>query len=211
MIKVKINSAKLNSAYNPEDSLEDLWDFIQEQKFDSRKTSQNQTAATFTQGFKQGWFKPGDLVVDYGGGAYDNAIEYCADRDVICAVYDPFNRTKDYNRQTMAVVREAGGADVVTCNNVLNVIEEDSVRLTVLKNINRLVKPGGTIYFLIHEGDGKGVGRITRTATYIDENGEKQETQSWQNHQKAEWYMEAIQSIWPQAVRKGKTIIVNNV
>ena len=211
MIKVKINSAKLNSAYNADDSLEDLWDFIKEQKFDSRKTSQSQIAATFKRGFERGWFKPGDLVLDYGGGAYDHAIEFCADRDVMCAVYDPFNRTAEYNRQTMAVVKEHGGADVVTCNNVLNVIEEDSVRLTVLKNINRLIKSGGTIYFLIHEGDGKGVGRVTKTGTYVDENGEEHETTSWQNNQKTAWYLDAIKSVWPQAEKKYGLIIVKNV
>lgn len=208
MIKVKINSAKLNSAYNPEDSLEDLWDFIQEQEFDSAETSQSIIAATF----KNVNFPAGSLVVDYGGGRYDHAIEYLKKQDVICAVYDPFNRSQEYNKQTMAVVKEHGGADFVTCNNVLNVIKEDEVRLSVLKNINRIIKPGGTIYFLIHEGTKKDreIGsRMTKQKT-VTKDGKEVVSQSWQNFQKAEWYMEAIQSVWPQAVRKGKMIIVEN-
>lgn len=207
MIKVKINSAKLNSAYNPEDSLEDLWDFIQEQEFDSAETSQSQIAATF----KKGLIPKGSFVIDFGGGKYDKAINWCKDLGIICAVYDPFNRSKDYNKQTMQLVKEAGGADFVTCNNVLNVIKEDDVRLSVLKNINRLVKPGGTIYLLIHEGDGDGNSRITKQKTYKNEQGENVTTTSWQNHQKTDWYMEAVRSVWPQAKRKGNLIIVENV
>lgn len=206
MIKVKINSAKLNSAYNPEDSLEDLWDFIQEQEFDSAETSQSQIAATFSKVN----FPAGSLVVDYGGGRYDHAIEYLKDKDVICAVYDPFNRSKEYNKQTMAVVKEAGGADYVTCNNVLNVIKEDEVRLSVLDNINRLVKPGGTIYFLIYEGNKTGEGRETkRKVKTVD--GQQVETKSWQNNQKTAWYLDTIQQIWPQAKKKGNMIVVENV
>lgn len=208
----KVNSCgNLNSAYDPNDTLEDLWQFVQEQKFDSRKTSKKQVARTFSYGFSKGWFQPGDVVVDYGGGAFDYAIEYCTDRDVICAVYDPFNRSAEYNKETMALVHKAGGADIVTCNNVLNVIEEEPVRLTVLNNINRIVKQGGSIYFLIHEGDGTGNSRVTQESKYIDENGEEQITTSWQNHQKTDWYLDAIKSIWPQAKKtNGNLIVVEN-
>lgn len=206
MIKVKINSAKLNSAYSADDSLEDLWDFIQEQEFDSAETSQSQIAATFNKVS----FPAGSLVCDYGGGRYDHAIEYLKNQDVMCVVYDPFNRSKGYNKQTMAVLKKAGGADYVTCNNVLNVIKEDEVRLSVLNNINRLIKPGGTIYFSIYEGNKSGEGRETkRKVKTVD--GQTTETKSWQNNQKAEWYLEAIQSIWPQAKRKGNMIVVENV
>jgi len=208
MIKVKMNSSKLNSAYNADDSLEDLWDYIKEQEFDSAETSQSQIAATF----KNISFPAGSLIVDYGGGRYDHAIEYLKKKDVICAVYDPFNRTKEYNKQTMAVVKEAGGADYVTCNNVLNVIKEDEVRLSVLKNIDRIIKPGGTIYFLIHEGskeDREKGARMTKQKT-VTKDGKEVVSKSWQNFQKAEWYMDAIQSIWPQAKRKSNMIIVEN-
>ena len=88
----KVNSCgTLNSAYDPEDTLEDLWQFVQEQEFDSAETSQSQIAATFNKVS----FPAGSLIIDYGGGRYDHAIEYLKKQDVICAVYDPFNRTKE--------------------------------------------------------------------------------------------------------------------
>lgn len=202
----KVNSCgNLNSAYDPDDTLEDLWQFVQEQEFDSAETSQSQIAATFNKVS----FPAGSLIIDYGGGRYDHAIEYLKKQDVICAVYDPFNRTKEYNKQTMAVVKEAGGADYVTCNNVLNVIKEDEVRLSVLDNINRLVKPGGTIYFLIYEGNKSGEGRETkRKVKTVD--SQQVETKSWQNNQKTAWYLDTIQQIWPQAKKKGNMIVVEN-
>ncbi len=52
----------------------------------------------------------------------------------------------------MKEIRSNGGADTVTCSNVLNVIKEPEVRLNVLKNIKKLVKPNGIVYITVYEG-----------------------------------------------------------
>lgn len=53
--------------------------------------------------------------------------------------------------------------DIVVCNNVLNVIEDDAVVLTVLETLESYNKP---ILITIYEGDKSGTGKITSKKTY---------------------------------------------
>ena len=184
-----------NEAFNPDDSLEDLWDFIQEQEFDSSVTSIN--SSNLPAVFKNSNVKmnPGTVNLDYGGGKFDNVAEYLKDKDVINLVYDPFNRSKEHNKEVLQIVRKNGGADTVTCSNVLNVIQEESVRLSVLKNINRLVKSGGTVYITVYEGDGSGQGKSN------------QKRKSYQTNMKTQDYVDEIEQVFSNVTRKGKLII----
>ena len=74
-------------------------------------------------------FAPGSLNLDYGGGRFDNVTEYLAEQDVVNVVYDKYNRSAEHNREVLQIVRKNGGADTVTCSNVLNVIAEESERI----------------------------------------------------------------------------------
>ncbi|MGL5750039.1 MAG: hypothetical protein ACRCXT_05900, partial [Paraclostridium sp.] len=53
--------------------------------------------------------------------------------------------------------------DVVVCNNVLNVIEDDKIMNEVL---NDLESYGLPVYITIYDGSGSGIGAKTKTGTY---------------------------------------------
>ena len=143
------------------------------QKISSAKTSVNILPRTF----KAIDFEPGTVNLDYGGGRFDKVTEFLAAKDVVNYVYDPYNRSAEHNAEVLGAVRKNGGADTITCNNVLNVICEPSSRDRVIRNIKKLLKPGGTAYFLTYKGDGSGAGKETKagyqnnrpTKFYVDE------------------------------------------
>ena len=152
MIIIK-NYDALREAFDVDDDLQDIWEFVKEQQYDSAATSQNQLAG----GVKAvtSILPAGTINLDYGGGRYDKAVEYLKQVDVMNLVFDPFNRSKEHNREVMDIIREYGGADSCTCCNVLNVIDGDTAKITALKNIKRLVKGGGKVYIQTYEGSDK--------------------------------------------------------
>lgn len=189
MIKV------INESFNIDDDLEDLWEFIQEQEFDSSVTSINSSKLPTVFKNKNVVMNPGTINLDYGGGKFNNVAEYLKDKDVINLVYDPFNRSKEHNKEVLSVVKKNGGADTITCSNVLNVIAEPEVRLSVLKNIDRLIKSNGTVYITVYEGDKSGKGKA---------NAKKK---SYQTNMKTQDYIEEIEQVFSNVIRKGKLII----
>lgn len=172
---------------------EDFEADIQEigQEFTSANTSINSTKLPAI--FKMVNFEPGTVNIDYGGGKFDNVAEYLSDYDVINLVYDPYNRSKEHNNEVIATLKEHGGADSATCSNVLNVIKEPEVRLNVLSNIKKLVKPGGNVYITVYEGTGKG--------------DERETSSGYQLNRKTADYLDEIQQVFPNAKRKGKLIV----
>ena len=124
-----------------------------EQEFSSADTSLHQVAGLFKD--KNAYFHPNTLNLDYGGGKYDLASEYMKHYfDVASLVYDPFNRTPEHNNNVINQVRKNGGADTVTCANVLNVIKEYEARIVAIRNIYKYLKPGGIAYFTTYEKTG---------------------------------------------------------
>ena len=140
---------------------DDLWD-APTQKVTSADTSINSSKlpAGYTKLKKMGAFKPGQRVVDIGGGRFDNAVEDLAKQDVELQVYDPFNRTPDHNKAVKELVAD-GGADVAVSNNTLNVIEEPENIKRVIQQAENAIKPGDKAYFTVYAGDGSGKGKIT--------------------------------------------------
>ena len=143
------------------------------QKFKSGNTSLHQIAA----GFRKIDFAPGTVNLDLGGGKFDAGTRFLAGKNVENLVFDPVNRDAEHNRQIFETVKN-GGVDTVTCNNVLNVIREPEARSNVILQAAKALKPGGTAYFTVYEGNGSGVGRQSqkdawqenrRTADYLDE------------------------------------------
>lgn len=146
-----------------------------EQKYSSAATSINSSKLPAV--FNLVDFEEGTINLDYGGGRFDNATTALAERGVTNLIYDPFNRTKEHNDAVIRAVRDEGGADTITCSNVLNVIAEQEVRLSVIKNIKKLLKPNGVAYFTVYEGNGTGIGAESpkgyqlnkKTRDYVEE------------------------------------------
>lgn len=139
-------------------------------------------------------FKEGSINLDYGGGRFDNVAEYLQDKyGATNLVYDKYNRSADHNREVLNQIRQNGGADTVTCSNVLNVIAEESERLAVLRNCKRYLKSGGTCYITVYEGNGKGEGAPTKSG--------------YQLNRKTKDYEDEIKKVFSSVTRKGKLFI----
>ena len=168
---------------------------IEAQKYKSADTSINKKKlpATFTELVKKGVIQPGMIVADLGGGKFDNAIEWAKEHGASLHVIDPYNRSMEYNKKSLEEVK--GKADLVTVNNVLNVIAEPEQRAKVVQRAYRLLKQGGKLYIKIYEGSKSGEGMETQGG------------KSWQNNRVTKEYMEEVLKIFPNAKTKGEFII----
>ena len=93
-------------------------------------------------------------------------------------VYDPYNRSKEYNIFSVKAFAESS-KDYIVCCNVLNVIYEDDVLESILTDIQRLSDSLTEVYFQIYEGDKSGIGGET--------------TKGWQRNEKARAYVKYIE------------------
>ena len=164
-----------------------------EQEYGSAVTSINSTRLPSI--FSLVKFRPGTVNCDVGGGKFDNATTYLRDLDVTNLVYDPYNRSSEHNNQVLETLAEVSGADTTTCSNVLNVIAERSARLTVIKNCKNFLRPGGTAYFTVYEGNRSGEGKADA----------KRDT--FQLNRRTEDYVDEIVEVFSNVTRKGKLII----
>lgn len=165
-----------------------------DQEYDSAATSINSNKLPAI--YKMVNFEPGKVYLDFGGGKFDNGVYFVKDKGATLLVYDPYNRSDEHNKQVLAELKENGGADVGLNSNVLNVIKEPEARLAVLRNLKRMVKPGGDIYITVYEGTGKGNEGPTKAG--------------YQLNRKTADYLEEIQQVFPNATRKGKLIKATN-
>lgn len=177
----------LKEFYN-EDGLENAT-----QEYTSANTSIN--SAKLPAIFSMVNFKPETINLDYGGGKFDNATAALEDKGVTNLIYDPYNRSSRHNKDVIDTVRKNGGADTVTCSNVLNVIKEPEARKAVIKNIYSLLKNSGTAYFTVYEGTGKDNEGPTRSG--------------YQLNKKTGDYVEEISAVFPSVSRHGKLIIAS--
>lgn len=88
-------------------------------------------------------------ALDYGCGKGFDADYYKM------AAYDP---------HFFATIPE-GQFDTITCNYVLNVIEQPKLRVAVLQNIKRLLNAGGTAYITVRN-DRRALRGITKTGSW---------------------------------------------
>lgn len=165
-----------------------------DQEYDSAATSINSNKLPAI--YKMVNFEPGKVYLDFGGGKFDNGVYFVKDKGATLLVYDPYNRSDEHNKQVLAELKENGGADAGLNSNVLNVIKEPEARLAVLRNLKRMVKPGGDIYITVYEGTGKGDEGPTKAG--------------YQLNRKTADYLEEIQQVFPNAARKGKLIKATN-
>ena len=167
-------------------------DNVNMQGFGSAGTSLNQVARAF----RHIDWKPGTVNVDIGGGRFDRATEYLAEKEVENLVFDPFNRDAEHNRAIAERVREKK-ADTVTCNNVLNVIDTERSRANVILQAAKALKPEGTAYFSVYEGDKSGVGRQTKS-------------DSWQNNRPTKDYIDEVKQYFDDVTLKNNIIIAKS-
>lgn len=165
-----------------------------DQEYTSENTSINKTKLPAV--YNMIHLNPGDVVVDFGGGKWDTAVEHFAKEDITICVYDPYNRSAEHNKEVLRILRENGGADAAVNSNVLNVIKEPEARKNVLENISRITKPGAPIYITVYEGKGNGQEGPTKSG--------------YQLNRKTADYLEEIQEVFPDATRKGKLITAHN-
>lgn len=165
-----------------------------DQEYDSAATSINSNKLPAI--YRMVSFNEGDVVVDFGGGKFDNAVEYIRDKGATLCVYDPYNRSAEHNKEVLRILRENGGADAAVNSNVLNVIKEPEARKNVLENIARITKPGAPIYITVYEGKGNGQEGPTKSG--------------YQLNRKTADYLEEIQEVFPDATRRGKLITAHN-
>lgn len=192
---------RFSEAFDVNDDLQDIWDFVKEQEYDSAATSLNQLAG----GVKAvaEILPAGSLNLDYGGGRYNQAVEYLKQVDVMNLVFDPFNRSKEHNREVLDIIKEYGGADSCTCCNVLNVIDGDAAKITALKNIKRLVRSGGKVYIQTYEGSDKVETQNDKGKTVKKPSGVGKTTKKgWQENKETKAYIPLVQEVFSDAMYK---------
>ena len=160
------------------------------QQYTSADTSLNQVPAVFK---KVNW-KSGTTNIDIGGGRYDTATNFMKDKGVTNVVFDPFNRDAEHNRNAFEKIQSKG--DTVTVANVLNVIKEAGVRDNVILQAAKALKPDGTAYFGIYEGDASGSGKET--------------SKGWQNNRKTADYVPEVAKHFKTVKKSGNVITASN-
>ena len=159
------------------------------QGFGSAGTSLNQIPA----GMRKIDWESGTTNVDIGGGRFDKSTEYLAEQGVENLVFDPFNRSAEHNQAVAERVRDER-VDTATVNNVLNVIDSEESRANVILQAAKAIKPDGTAYFTIYEGDKSGVGRQTKK-------------DSWQNNRATKDYIQEIENYFDDVTLKNGVIV----
>ena len=162
---------------NGVDSEGNGYEFVDMPKYQDHTSAGTSLPSNKPTVYKAIQWKPGTKNLDIGGGRTEFANEYLRERDVTNRILDPYNRDAKYNLNAIRSLTEDGKYDTVTCANVLNVIDSAQSRRNVILEAAKALKPDGTAYFQIYEGDGKGGTRETskgsqenrKTATYIDE------------------------------------------
>jgi len=181
-----------NIRLKPKD--ESVWSYP-EQLYDSADTSINvsKKPAGYNELKKRGEIKDGDVIVDIGGGRFDNLVEDAAEEGATVKVYDPFNRTPEHNAAVVDSVKD-GQADMAMSHNVLNVIQEDKNIIDIAMQAENAIKPNGKAHFSVYEGDGKGVGKVT--------------TKGYQRNEKTQAYVPLIEQVFGKdnVTKRGKII-----
>jgi len=171
-----------------------VWSYP-EQLYDSADTSINvsKKPAGYNELKKRGEIKDGDVIVDIGGGRFDNLVQDAAEEGATVKVYDPFNRTPEHNAAVVDSVKD-GQADMAMSHNVLNVIQEDKNIIDIAIQAENAIKPNGKAHFSVYEGTGKGEGKVT--------------TKGYQRNQKTQAYVPLIEQVFGEGnvTRKGKII-----
>ena len=127
------------------------------QNIASKNTALNQVASTFKA------FNFDDcLVLDYGCGK-GMSKEFCEKTYNNCKVflYDPFHNFDELD-SFLRQCKEAKKKNIITCNNVLNVLQNDALRSVISDVVINAYYYCTDIIFKIYEGNRSGIGRVTK-------------------------------------------------
>ncbi|WP_418386598.1 JAB domain-containing protein, partial [Akkermansia sp.] len=149
-----------------------------------------------------GWRKD-SVNIDLGSGRrgeFSNALEGAG---VACYAYDPFGSHASHEAPVLRELRTGAlQGDTVTCNDVLNLIPNRTARFHVIHQAARSLKPDGTAFFSIDEGDGNGQGRIVKTLSGL--------AACWQENRKAESYLGEVRSFFEDVKLKDGLIVARS-
>jgi len=171
-----------------------IWD-TPTQAIESASTSMNSSKLPRTAKMVQ--WERGTVNADIGGGRFDNFTAFLLGKGVANFIFDPFNRSKEFNDLSVANIQD-GQADTVTVSNTLNVIKEGYIRQVVISQAANALKEDGTAYFLIYAGDGSGVGRVSKTVGG--------EAKSWQENRRAGDYISEIEQQFACVTVRGNLV-----
>ena len=174
----------------------DLWnhkDIQSVQEYGSSKTSLSQVPATHKLVDRVHGWEEGSVNADIGGGRFNHYTETMKEEHGVTShVYDPFNRDDEHNAKVASIISD-GKSDTATVNNVLNVIKEPDLREHVIKQAANAIKDDGSAYFIVHEGDRSGGGKVT--------------SKGWQENRSTASYIDEIAKHFGDVKRRGKLII----
>lgn len=123
-------------------------------------------------------FINGCTVLNYGGGKFDNTIKFGLENGFTDLIFDPFNRTPQWNSEIVKTVNKTG-VDLAILSNVLNVIKESSVRGFVLEVLANTLDKNKPLFITVYEGNRTGIGKQTSKS-------------AWQENRKLKEYMREI-------------------
>lgn len=112
-------------------------------------------------------------MLDYGCGKYPEYVrKWGEERGIAVTSYDKYNYPSDDWFKPY-------GYDVVTCSNVLNVVNSHKIRLNILKDCYECLRVYGKLYLTVYEGDRTGKGKVTKS-------------DCWQENKKLSDYLDEV-------------------
>ena len=141
-------------------------------------------------------FANGCTVLNYGGGKFNNTIEFGNANGFTDLIFDPFNRTVEWNAAVVKSISEKG-VDLAILSNVLNVIKEVDVRGFVLSVLANTLDENKPLFITVYEGDRTGYGRQTSRS-------------AWQENRKLKEYLAEVQKHFTHVKTRYNTIVAWN-
>ena len=95
-------------------------------------------------------------ILDFGGGRYDDSMEFMREWGHQLLVYDPYNRSPDHN---LAVL--ASEWDAIICCNVLNILTDDVIHKALEDVVTLRRGTDMPVFFTVYEKDKDGIGKFS--------------------------------------------------
>ncbi len=161
------------------------------QRVTSKNTSVNKIAAFYKKLVNVGVEDDTENVFDYGCGRYfQKTIDFAKDNGFSVYGYDKYNQTMEDKKKSLDFLYIA---DIIACNNVLNVLEDDTLN-EVIDDLRSLsVCCEIPVYITVYEGDKSGQGRETKKDCY-------------QRHERVQEYVPLLEKHFDSVTVKGGII-----
>lgn len=157
------------------------------QRYTSANTSINAKRLPYV--YSKADFKPMSKVLDYGCGKYTSHIQRALERKL--CVYTPYDK---YNQPYTQCNLIPNTYDYVVCSNVLNVIAESDIRLSIINDLYNVLKSNGMAYITVYDGDKSCNGKVSKN-------------DCWQENKPLKEYLGIISSVFGES----NVIIKNSI